>query len=266
MKARDSTYFNLEKFYFDCIDDVGNCFVIYWAYLEIYCLKFHYSGMIFSDCNNVITKKSTFKKAPKPLINKILSIDNSLMQIKGNWNRTDNPILLSLFKDGTNRELLWECHHPKALAEIEYYNKIFKGLGYAERLSLPIKPWNLPFQELRWGRFLSDDYTIIWIHWKGEKPLNKLFCNGTEYDDAIFLVDRVIFNKGRYVLFFKDISTLRSGIISNILSKPHILKTILNRCILNGNEIKCKAKTTLSRDDEIVAYGWSLYETVTWKR
>lgn len=82
MKPGNSTCFNLEKFYFDFIDAVGNCFIIYWAYLEIYCLKFRYSGMVFSDCNNVITKKSTFRKTPKPSINNILSIDNSLLQSK----------------------------------------------------------------------------------------------------------------------------------------------------------------------------------------
>ena len=37
---------------------------------------------LFSNYNNVISKKSTFRKTPKPLINNILSIDNSLLQSK----------------------------------------------------------------------------------------------------------------------------------------------------------------------------------------
>jgi len=267
MKLSKSKIFKLEKLYFDCIDDVGNCFIIYWAYLKIYYLKFHYSGIIFSDSNNVITEKSKFKKTSKPLINRLTYIENPCLKINGIWKGTDNPITLTLFKDAMNRELIWDCHHPKALAEIEYNNKTYKGLGYIETLFLPIKPWDLPFEELRWGRFLSDQYTIIWIYWRGENPLNKILCNSLEYNDAIFLVDRIIFDKGNYVLLFKDISTLRKGRIVNILSKPNLLKFILNRKILNGNEIKYKARTILSHEDnKVIASGWSLYETVTWEK
>jgi hypothetical protein len=69
------------------------------------------------------------------------------------------------------------------------------------------------------------------------------------------------------VLLFKDISTLRKGRIVNILSKPNLLKFILNRKILNGNEIKYKARTILSHEDnKVIASGWSLYETVTWEK
>ena len=266
MKSRKSKIFNLEKFYLDCIDAEGNCFILYWASLEIYYLKFYYSGLIFSDSKNVTIENYSLKRTPQPLVNELLSIDNPLLQIKGNWLRRDKPILLSLFKDKKNRELIWDCHHPKALAEIEYNNITFKGYGYAETLSLPIKPWNLPIKELKWGRFLSDHYTIIWIQWKGESPLNRIICNGKEYNDATFLVDRVIFNQGCFALLFQDISTLRTGKINNVLAKSHLLKTFVCSRILNGNETKWKAKTVLALNDKIVEDGWSLYEKVTWEK
>lgn len=266
MKLSESKIFNLEKLYFDCIDDDGNCFILYWAKLEIYFFRFYYSGLVFSDYKNVITKKSVFKKTSRPLIAKLLSIDNPLLQIKGNWKKTDNSITQSLFQDEKNRELIWNCHHPKALTEIKYNNRTFKGLGYSETLSLPIKPWNLPFEELKWGRFLSDQYTIIWILWKGKNPLNKIWCNGVEYNDAFFLVDRIIFNRESFVLLFNNISTLKNGKIVNILSKLNILRFIIKRCILHGYEFKYKAKITLNKNGKVVACGWSLYETVIWKK
>ena len=100
--------------------------------------------------------------------------------------RTDEPIVRSLYKDSKNIELIWNCHHPKGLAEIMYNGNIHKGFGYSETLFSLIKPWNLPIDELRWGRFLSDSYTLIWINWLGKYPVNKIFFNGTEFNDAIF--------------------------------------------------------------------------------
>lgn len=266
MNLSRSKTFRLEKMYFDCIDEDGNCVILYWETLEICYLKFNYSGLVFSDSKNETIEDYTKKRSPQPITSPILQIDSSPLQIKGSWKRTDNPIVDSLFKDTENRELIWDCHHPKALAKIEYNGKTFKGYGYAETLFLPVKPWKLPFERLRWGRFLSDNCTIIWIQWKGKSPLNKIWYNGKEYNDGVFFEDRVTFNKGCFVLLFQNISTLRNKKIINALPKLHILKIILSSCILNGNETKYKARTAFSHDGKILEYGWSLYETVTWKR
>ena len=178
--------------------------------------------------------------------------------------RTDDPIIRSLYKDSENNELIWNCHHPKALAEIIYNGNIYKGFGYAETLFSPIKPWNLPIDELRWGRFLSDSYTLIWINWKGKYPVNKIFFNGIEYNDAIFENDIIIFGDGTYQLKFSEIQLIRKGKLSGLFSKMTLLKIFFNRRILNTVEIKYKAKTTFSKNSVFLSNGWSLFEIVTW--
>ena len=258
------TGFNIEKLYIDCIDDRGNCFIIYWARMKFFLIRFVYSGLIFCDAKGIITEKSTFRNTGKPAINETINFNHKYFKIGLSLKRTDDPIIRSLYKESENNELIWNCRLPKGLAEITYNGTIYKGLGYAETLVSHIKPWDLPIDELRWGRFLSDSFTIIWIYWKGKHPLNIILLNGFEYFDAIFEIDTIIFGEGIYQLKFSEIQLIREGRLSGLFSKFALLKIFLNRRILNTLEIKYKAKTTLTKNSLSVSCGWSLFEIVTW--
>jgi hypothetical protein len=187
-------------------------------------------------------------------------------KINGSWERSDAPIAISLYKDNQNHELIWNCHHPKSRTEIKYNGKIYKGFGYAESLSLTIKPWNLPIDELRWGRFLSDTCTIIWINWVGKYPVNRIFLNGVEYNDAIFKDGIISFSDEIYQLKFSEILTIREGKLLNLFPAISFLKLLFNRRILDTVEIKYKAKTIFSKNGVRLSKGWSLYEIVTWAK
>jgi len=257
------TNFKIDKMYLDCIDEKGNCFIVYRASLEFFVIKLNYSALIFSDFQNISIEKSTLKKTPKPLISDLLHFKNTFLQLEGSWERKDDAISLLLYKDAQGRNLYWNCHHPKSLTHIVYKNNIFRGWGYAETLSLPFKPWHLPLEELRWGRFLSEKVTIIWIQWKGKYPLNKIICNGIIYEDAIFDENSVIFDNGRSILLFQEKVIIRKGKLSNVLSKMPWLKLIFNNKMLNTLEMKYKAKSSFSKDLNPLDKGWSLFEIVT---
>ena len=250
--------------YLDCIDDQGNCFIIYWAEAQLFWIRFVYSGLIFNDINSFTIEKSTLQKTSRPVVNETIEFSNNILKTEIFLKRTDNAIIRSLYKDLENNELIWNCHHPKSLAEIIYNRKSYKGFGYAETLLSYIKPWNLPLEELRWGRFLSDSHTVIWINWLGKYPVNKIFFNGTEFDDAIYEDDNIIFGDGTYHLKFTEISFIRKGKLSGLFLKMKLLKLFLNRRILDTEEIKIKARTNLSKNSVFLSNGWSLYEVVTW--
>jgi hypothetical protein len=265
MKAIKSKYFKLEKLYLDCLDDSGNCFIVYRAELQIFFIKIHYSDLIFSDSADIITEKSTLKKTCKPCSDELLTLDNDILHLTGVWKRLDNPLPPFCFNDGNNSDLVWNCHHPKALTEITFNGNHFRGYGYAETLVLTIKPRNLPIEELRWGHFLSEGYTILWISWKGAHPVNKLFCNGIEYNDSTFEEERLIFGRGTYMLLFNEISIIRKGKLSNLLSRIPWMKILFSIHILNSLENKYKARSVLILNQEISSTGWALYEFVKWK-
>jgi hypothetical protein len=259
-----SPLFRLEKLYLDCIDESGNCFIIYLAKLRISVINLNYCSVIFSDSNGVTTEKSALKKMVWPVQSGILDIAIPDLQISGRWKSIDDPISSLLFSKAAGREVYWNCHHPKAAVEIIYHGKVFKGLGYAETLSLSIQPWKLPVEELRWGRFLSESQTVTWINWKGSNPVNRIFCNETEFNDAIFEEDRIIFGDGVYLLTFDEISVIRDGKLSNVLSGMDSLNILFNNRILNTVEVKYKAKSSLHRNSELTFGGQALYEIVTW--
>jgi hypothetical protein len=256
--------FKIEKCYFDCIDNQGNCFIIYWARIELSFLRLVYSAVIFNDSDGFTTENSTFKKVSKPLISRTISYSNEFLNTELTFEGTDSPIQLSLYKKNSANELIWECHHPKAVAEIIYNGNVYKGLGYAETLFSTINPLRLPIDELRWGRFLSDSYTIIWINWKGTYPLTRLYLNGILYEDALFEIDNIVFGEGAYILRFSEIRSVRSGNLAALFSKMIYLRVLISRRILNTMERKYKAKSMLYLNSEFLSDGWSLYEVVTW--
>jgi hypothetical protein len=264
MKRFNSAKFKLEKLYLDSIDESGNCFIIYHAELEFWFTRVTFSELIFSDIKGIVIDKKTLKKTRKPLINDLLIFYNHLLLVKGSWKRLEYALPQLSFKDAVNNELTWYCHHPKALTEIEYDETSHKGFGYGETLNLTIKPWNLPIEELRWGRFLTENYTIIWVDWKGNYPQHKLFCNGTEYNDSTFESGSIVFGGGVFSLIFKEITVLRKGKLSGIFLKMPWMKIFFNRRILNSTETKYKAKTSLKLNGETKSTGWSLFEIVIW--
>jgi hypothetical protein len=257
--------YKIEKLYADCIDDAGNCFIIYQATLHFMFIRLNYSSLIFSDNAGKVIEFSSFRKASVDISGQDIQLAHKRMAISGIWKRIDDGLVVSLFTDSHNKKLIWNCHHPKAGTEIRFNGGIFSGLGYAETLSLYFKPWNLPIDELKWGRYLSETDTIIWIKWKGSFPLNKLFYNNKEYNDAYIGDDEIAFADKAYHIIFSGISIIRKGNLSDVLARQPWLKLMFRKSILTSMETKYKAKSAFLKDEKIVSSGWSLYETVLWK-
>ncbi len=229
-------------------------------------MRIVYSGLIFCDAEGFTTEESTLHKTSKPVIDRTIQFNDKLLKTNIVLNRTDGAIISPLFKDSNNNELIWYCHHPKAIAEVVHKGMVYKGFGYAETLISQIKPWNLPIDELRWGRFLSDSHTVIWINWIGKYPVNKLFTDGIEFNDAILKDNIIHFGNGTYQLKFSEPQLIRQGKLSGVFSGMNLLKMLLHRRILNTTEIKYKARTVFYKNSELLSNGWSIYEIVSWGR
>ena len=73
----------------------------------------------------------------------------------------------------------WRCLQPRSRATVNLASgKVVKGLGFLERLDMTLAPWKLPIQELRWGRFLSDRESLVWIDWRGSQACRIVLQNG----------------------------------------------------------------------------------------
>jgi hypothetical protein len=265
MKPGTSSGFSLEKQYLDCIDDRGDCFIIYRAELRYFFIRINYSELIHCDSNGISTSNTSLKRTINPWTGDLLLYVNNHLNIRGSWKRIDSPLPVYTLRNLANVELTWHCHHPKTNVEIIYQGKTFTGYGYAETLTLTIKPSDLPLNSIRWGHFHSDGYTLIWISLKGTHTVNKIYCNGEEFNDVQYDEESLCFDGSRYQLKFLENTTIRKGELSSLFSTKPWLKLIFKKSLLTTTENKFKAKSVLIHNQKTSATGWSLYEIVTWK-
>ncbi|MGZ3812849.1 MAG: hypothetical protein ACXVJN_13965 [Mucilaginibacter sp.] len=264
MATTSKTSFFLDKTYLDCIDDAGNCFILYSATIKLLFFKLHYAALIFSDQYNRVTERSSFHKSMITFSNDLLSFSDKFLNIRGDWEKAGDSIECSLYSNSSGI-VNWDCHHPIAHCNIIYKNHSFSGLGYTETLFLSIKPWKLPIDELRWGRFLAPGIAVTWIRWAGKNPINKIYCNGEEFNDAVHSGEAIIFNEGKNKLIFFNTSVIRQAKFSDHLSKAPLLKLFVNRAILNSVESKYKSKTVFTDASGVTHNGWSIFEIVKWE-
>jgi hypothetical protein len=224
----------------------------------------HYSGLIYSDSQNQVTEQKSIHKSLLSASERTLAFSNKRFKLAGNWEKSESPIESILYQNG-NGMVNWSCHHPLSLCNITYQNKTFSGWGYAETLFLSVKPWHLPIDELRWGRFLAFGISIIWIQWMGKNPINKVYLNGKEFNDAKIYPDQVLFDAGKNKIVFSEISVIRQVKFSNHLSGIPYLKILLSKTrILNTLETKYKSKGMFTSSAGFIHSGWCIYEIVIW--
>jgi hypothetical protein len=183
--------------------------------------------------------------------------------VVGTWKALVQPFERRLF-ESNGGTIEWECLSPKADAEIFTRNeKRIKGYGYVERLTMTIPPWKLLIDELRWGRFLSNDDAIVWIDWQGKEPFRLVIHNGVECKSSL-ITDHGI-QAGESSLSFKTSKVLRDGpIIRTALSSiPGIRKLFPSR-ILNTHESKWVSKAALTKPDGEQSEGSAIHEVVRW--
>lgn len=256
--------FLLDKTYLDCIDDAGNCFILYAARLRFFFFNIHYTAFILSDHNNKITEGSAFTRSHTSDDDNGFRFSNKGIGISGHWQQAEHPVASILYSQ-SNAEVNWNCHHPLAACTLYYRERRFQGLGYAENILLSIEPWKLPIDELRWGRFLAPGIAITWIQWLGKYPVNKIYLNGKEWNDAQHSFEAITFNEGKNKLVFSDSSSLRQVKFADHLRKVPLLKLFIPKGILNSVESKYKAVTAFTDDSGAIHHGWSIFEIIQWE-
>jgi hypothetical protein len=265
MVEKEKTDFLLSKWYMDCIDAGGNTFIGYSAILKWKKIRLNYANIIHYDSISRPTGHTTLRKLPEPiLMNKQLMWNPAKLPAQGTWDRIDAPIRRTLLNT-SGGVIRWECFQPKSKARIlTNNNKILTGLGYAEKLNITIKPWEFPFNELRWGRYLSEENTIIWISWKGDINSNLLFHNGRPIEDTIITDEQISIKQGEFLLTFSDKVVLRKGPISTALSNIPNLIGVFPHKILNSYECKWRSKGILKKGNKETNNGWVIHEVIQW--
>lgn len=233
--------FHLSKWYLDCVSDEGEVFLAYRAALRWRALRIHYASVLGRD--------ASLRKSPSPVEGAgVLEWRAPSLEVEGRWERLDPPIRRTL-AEGVE----WDCVQPRARAEVRVGRRLFRGLGYAEHLTLAIPPWLLPLDELRWGRFLSPTDGLVWIDWRGPQNRQLVFHNGVSLDSlpGLDLEDGLVLRDG--------------SLAETVLSVIPKFERLFPSRILRLRESKWRSRGILRRAGAPDARGWAIHEVVRWR-
>lgn len=252
----------LEKDYIDLIDDAGNSFIVYWAILKVAGIPVRYAGLIYTNPEGKTLESSRLFVLDRPNAANQLFFNPPKLSFNVRVEPQDESISCDLFTNKNGKVLHWNCHHPKAWVTLQYEGRTYSGSGYAETMYMPMAPWKIPLDELRWGRFHAPDNTIIWIEWRGAYAQSKLWLNGVLYTDAIIQDDQICFGAGAYSLHFEAPVQIRKGKLEKVIERHSWLRLFFKRSILHSQETKYKSVCRFAHNGKTAVRGWSLYETV----
>jgi hypothetical protein len=128
---------------------------------------------------------------------------------------------------------------------------------------MTLKPWRLPFERLRWGRFHSPADALVWIEWSGSTERSWVFVNGLELDDARTIPGGIDSPGDGVTLTIEEGSTLRSGRLVHTA-----LRSLRNAVVLMPGWRKAHETKWLARArmvlPERASVGWAIHEVVQW--
>ena len=255
--------FRLSKWYCDCVTDDGSAFVGYWARMGWGPFTLPYAAALYKSKGEPTRERSSLRKSRMPTRHgEELRWECDRLGVRGTWSPVAPAVSRTLLEttDGT---IEWHCHLPSAHANIELDGVgRLSGPGYAEHLEMTVKPWKLPFDQLRWGRFLSAEDAVTWIEWRGVETKRWVFYNGSELEQVLFEPRRIELPGGHGVIALHDAAVLREGrLLSTALRNIPGAALWLPRRMRNAYEAKWLAAGTLETATG-VSHGWAIHELV----
>lgn len=268
MNKINSDNFYIKKIYADSVDNDGNLFICYLAKIKWNLINLNYSFKLHIDIKNDTFKEvSSFKNFQMPNVNNsIFEFESININLNCKFNNISPSIISEkLFENQESERVNWNCFQAISETEIISDNKLYKGLGYAEILEMNVKPWKLPINILKWGRFVSKEHSLIWIVWKGSHPISNFWLDGELIEFDNINQKGIKFKVENIELKFIDTFNIRDGKVVNLLPKASKLLNSIGNKIINLHETKYLSKSILSLNNQEFE-GWSIYEEVLWNQ
>ncbi len=268
MNKKDSDNFYIKKIYADRVDNDGNLFICYLAKIKWNLININYSFKLHIDTKlDDFREVSSFKNFQMPNVNNgIFEFESKNINLNFKYkNISPTNISEKLFENNDNETVNWNCFQAISETEIISDNKLYKGLGYAEILEMNVKPWKLPVNVLKWGRFVSKEHSLVWIVWEGSHPISKFWLDGKLIEVDNINENGIKFQDKNIELKFIDTFNIRDGKVVNLLPKASKLLNSIGNKIINLHETKYLSKSILTFNSQEFE-GWSIYEVVHWNQ
>lgn len=177
--------FHLEKWFLDFVGNTNDeTMIFYAARLTFMGIVVQYAHWIHYDSVLGRREQSHFRKVMLPnQDDKLIHWKDDIFGVSGTWQGTTSPLNARIFEDEEG-VLDWHCFQPAATIQLVLKGKPMEGVGYAEKLTLTTFPWRIPMQDLRWGRFHSQDEQIVWIELRDKISKQWVWWNGEKQSDC----------------------------------------------------------------------------------
>ena len=245
----------------DCVTDAGDVVIVYCADLCWHGVHVTLCSVLEGNEEHVGTQTSISSYRVSSDGGHI-SVDLPKLGVSGIWEADATPVERTVYEQGARR-VYWNCLQPRALVRVRIGDRDLCGLGYAECLTMTIPPWQLPMRQLRWGRFVSPQYSLAWLDWQGPYSTCFAICNGTEL--MPLTVSETEVAVAGATLRIEAGLPMRSGRLgSTILPGAPAIAKLLPLAVFDVEEHKYRSRGELTAQDRI-STGWVIHEVVHWE-
>jgi hypothetical protein len=154
----------------------------------------------------------------------------------------------------------WYCEIPRAEVRLCAGDTRLEGVGYAERIEMSLLPWRIPANEIRWGRFLANDTSIVWIDWRGDFPQQLLFRNGRPAP-VTTISEETIHSGDAVTLSLHDARVISADALGGLLAPLETLRPLLAP-IARTQQTRWLSRGELHDSAAASRAGWALHELV----
>lgn len=254
--------FALTKWYIDCVDAQGRSAIIYWSRIAWRGLAFSIHSLTIHEPGADPVSRSSVADAPPPVRHNQQVIWRSEgLRCDVRMEAHIDPFAVRLFesRDGT---LDWRCEAAAARVTCSVPGHApIDGAGYAECLTTSVRPWRLPIEELRWGRWIGEDATrsIVWIDWRGPHPLTHVFVDGVPQAGSSVTDEGV--TTDAMTLTLSEHRRLHERSLGALVAPLAPLARLIPTAWLAVRDCKLRSTGTVATSDS-VRTGWAIHEYV----
>ncbi len=268
--ARKRGGFHLEKWFLDCVTEEGEVMIFYAAKLKWHRWEVPYTSWLDYSSSSDTLFKSRLRRITIPQrAGELIQWQDDRFGVSGTWDAMTPPLNARLFdsKDGC---LDWYCYQPMSRVRLILKDRTVEGKGYAEKLILSVEPWKIPMEELRWGRYCSEQDNIVWIELRGEQQQQWLWYNGEKLraanieDGKLMMSDKGLvleLDRGIVLESEKKIFNVVKGLLRFI---PGFNRSMPSRFLMSDASKWC-SRGVLRKNNNVVSQGWAIHECVNFK-
>jgi hypothetical protein len=253
--------FELAKWYVDVVAPDGRGAIAYWVELTWHGVRGRAASLLTFGPDEPTVERTTLDAGAAPswhgrtLDWALPSLDATIL-LHG---RTPGAATRLLDHDGETLD--WNCVAPHGPACIARGGRSIDGVGYAECLRTSVPPWRLPAAEVRWGRALFEDRSVVWLEWTGAAPRALILVDGHPVPGTIH-PDCIDLPRGERLLLAAP-HVIRDGSVAEAVRPVRVLWPLLPQALRETREQKWLSQARLQSGEGHEERAWAIHELVT---